>query len=89
MSHGIQPKRGRRRWLLPVLAVGAMGLLSGCVAYPDYGYGYGSPYYYGGYPYGGYPAGGYAAFSFGGDWDHGWHGDHDWRGGDHDWHGRR
>lgn len=53
-------------------ALGLAALLSGCVAYPDYGY------YAPGYGYG-YPGGAYVAV---GGW--GW-GGHDWHGGD--WHG--
>ena len=86
---------GRYRWLLPTLAVGAVALLGGCVAYPadyygsNYGYGYG----YAPTPYYGYEPGPYVAFGFGGggDWhgDRDWHGDHDgghWGHGDHDRH---
>ena len=71
------------RAVLPALAAaGLAALLSGCVAYPDYGYyspgyGYYAPGYYAS-PYG-YPGGGYVAI--GGGW--GW-GGHGW--GDHGWH---
>ena len=44
----------RLRLLLPLAALGLVGLLGGCIAYPaypgyGYGYGYGAPYYGGGY----------------------------------------
>jgi hypothetical protein len=72
---------GLRRLLLPALALAGMTALAGCVAYPDYGYGYPGYSYGYGYPaYYGYPSGSYMAFSFGGDrdWHHGG-GGHEWR----------
>ena len=44
----LKTKRGLRR-LTPILAIGALALLSGCVVYPVGGY-YGPPH--GGYYYG-------------------------------------
>ncbi len=49
--------RSSLRFLLPLAALGLVGMLGGCVAYPAYGYGYGAPYY--GAPY------------YGGGWGHG------------------
>ncbi len=100
------PLLGKRAKLagIAALAIGLSGGLSGCVAYPTSGYGYGTGYDYGGYS-GYYGAPVYAppvyvappvvsgSFIFGGGWGGGW--DHDrggWGGGwDHDrggWGGR-
>lgn len=75
LHHGRSPTRRRA---LPLLALGFVALLGGCIAYPaapGYGYGYGPGYGYA-------PAYGYSpgVVAFGGGW--GW-------GGWHRWHHRR
>lgn len=65
--------QSRIRSLLSLVAIGCALMLGGCVVYPAYGYGYGTPYY--GSAYGG----------FDGGWHHrGWH-DGGWYG--EGWHG--
>lgn len=66
-----QPRRLARAALPALAALGLAAILSGCVAYPDYGYGYQPGYYAPAY---GYPSGGYVAIGGGWGWgDHGWH----------------